>query len=715
MKRIALVFFAAILVPSLLLAWLAIRSVRDQEVILNNQKALLHQATCDTVAADINLFLDDVRVFYGQVVDRLVDEEGERVVSDFPARLVSEWSQALVGAVVSEAGGVISPSATGRAAEQAFLLNHGEFLGNRRVVEVYQAPAVMNRQLQVIEEAAPEELESAEALMVGDAPPKNEGAAQSESSSSSLFSKLKKSREQSESIPEPSSKSEKRNWKVGISQNRTREFRFENAPQQAADSERADAFDAAPVAFDSVASEAARKKEMPASAAPPGSEVMDPFAQQDVAMKKAPDNQRTVAPSQNLAYSQQLALPTVQGDQGFVQSRLNVESVLVNDLAASQDEGAVGRIIDGDLHVLLWKRHEAMPDVTFWAELDLEEIQRDLAALFDPKVLPGTDEVCLALLNSRGEPVAKTAPGFAAEWSRPFVAAEVGQILPRWEIAVYLLDPNLLGESARTVRLTLWLFVLILLAAVGVGSLLILKAVNLEMRIASQKTDFVSNVSHELKTPLTSIRMFSELLAGSEQHDADKTRNYSRVISKESARLTRLINRLLDFSRLDRGEMKLEMARVDIAQLVEETVECYRLQIEAEGLDVEVRKGPSGSWNVEGDRDALSQVLLNLLSNAEKYAAEGGEIVVEVKSGDGEMAEILVHDRGKGISRSHQRRIFDRFYRVDESIDSGIDGSGIGLALCRQIVEKHGGTIAYRRREGGGSSFVVSLPLDTAS
>jgi signal transduction histidine kinase len=258
--------------------------------------------------------------------------------------------------------------------------------------------------------------------------------------------------------------------------------------------------------------------------------------------------------------------------------------------------------------------------------------------------------------------------------------------------------------------LTLWLIVVVLLGTVGIGGALILKSINYEMKLASRKTDFVGNVSHELKTPLTSIRMFSELLAGNETRDPDQTRNYSEVISRESARLTRLINRLLDFSRLDRGEMKLRNEKIDLGSLVEETVAVYHPETDSTNWNVHLDLTP-GSF-VKGDRDSLSQVIWNLLSNAEKYAPEGEEVLVEVRDDDSKNIILAVHDRGEGISSAHQRKIFEKFYRVDDSIDSGVEGSGIGLALCRQIIEQLGGTITYRHRSGGGSTFIATLPKD---
>src|SRR5690606_37425595 len=138
----------------------------------------------------------------------------------------------------------------------------------------------------------------------------------------------------------------------------------------------------------------------------------------------------------------------------------------------------------------------------------------------------------------------------------------------------------------------------------------------------------------------------------------------------------------------------------------------YRPQLEAVGMSVRLTIPPAGVPAVEVDRDALSQVIVNLLSNAGKYAAKGGEVIVEVASA-GELACLKVTDQGPGIPRAHQRRIFEKFYRIDDSITSGVEGSGIGLVLCRQIIELHGGSIRYETGKGGGSTFLIELPLAT--
>lgn len=697
MKRIAFVFLISILIPALLLAALAIRSVRDQEVVLNSQKALVHQATCDTIAADINLFLDDVRVFYSDLVDELAEENGQTLVNDFPGIITDRWSQASTGITVSTAGDIISRRPAPGSAEAAFLKNNEAFFGNQREVEVYQAPQILNRQVQVIEEPAaspskaaraqpspalassaptPDESEGAAAKPVAVAAPRAKMSTGRNASAGPGRVLLKKANTESadqiaEAAPAAAAKKEN-SWKVTIAQNKLRDFSFGNAQNGLA-----------PV---------------------PSAEDTEESLPEPARERPAPQQLRTVNPSQNY-------LPTQDADLSFGirnGSRVSAEELRLNDLTGTEEEGAVSRLIDDELHVLLWRRPPSLPGYTFWTELDLQAIREDLKQLFAPDALRGTEEVAFALLDTATEPVALSEPGFAADWTLPFVASEVGQLLPRWEVAAYLLDPDALNKSARTVRLTLWLVVATLLVAVAVGGTLILKAINFEMQLATRKTDFVGNVSHELKTPLTSIRMFSELLAGGKVNDPDQTRKYSEVISKESARLTRLINRLLDFSRLDRGELKLETEPIDLSVLAEETVSAYHPENDADSVPIHLDAAPHSL--VRGDRDALTQVIWNLLSNAEKYAPDGEEILVEIRPDESGSVTLAVHDRGPGISGSNQRRIFEKFYRVDDSIDSGVEGSGIGLALCRQIIEQLGGTIQYRKRGGGGSTFFITLP-----
>jgi len=274
------------------------------------------------------------------------------------------------------------------------------------------------------------------------------------------------------------------------------------------------------------------------------------------------------------------------------------------------------------------------------------------------------------------------------------------------------MNPDAIKHAALTARLTLGLLIALLLIAMVVGSFLIVNDLNRQMTLARQKTDFVSNVSHELKTPLTSIRMFAELLAEDRVAERDKQKSYLNIITSEAARLTRLINNVLDFSRLERGEKKYNLGNLDLAALVNETVAAYRPHLESNGFHLEYSL-PATPVAVRGDRDALAQIIVNLISNAEKYSNGSKEVVVEIASPTETTghAEVRVLDRGPGVPRGLEEKIFEQFYRVPDSLSSGIQGSGLGLTLARQIARAHGGDVIYSAREGGGSCFALRLPL----
>jgi signal transduction histidine kinase len=342
------------------------------------------------------------------------------------------------------------------------------------------------------------------------------------------------------------------------------------------------------------------------------------------------------------------------------------------------------------------------------------------------------DEVCVVILDENTTPVAMSNPRIESSevidrqdgvvryravsqatenLKRPFVSTEIGEALPHWEVAAYLMNPDAIKKAALTARLTFGLLIALLLIAMVVGSFLIVNDLNRQVTLARQKTDFVSNVSHELKTPLTSIRMFAELLAEDRVAERDKQKSYLNIITSEAARLTRLINNVLDFSRLERGEKKYNVGELDLAALVNETVATYRPHLESNGFHLEFRR-PDQAVPVRGDRDALAQVIVNLISNAEKYSNGQKEISVELAGANenASQAEVRVHDRGPGVPRGLEEKIFEQFYRVPDSLSSGIEGSGLGLTLARQIARAHGGDVIYSAREGGGSCFALRLP-----
>ena len=372
-------------------------------------------------------------------------------------------------------------------------------------------------------------------------------------------------------------------------------------------------------------------------------------------------------------------------------------------LVGNEMDGTLARFLQNQLKVLFWHRSPQDPEVVFGAQVDLAGLVQRLEPVI--KLESGlAAEAAVALLDDTAQPKLLSHPSFKANWRRPFVAAEIGEALPHWEIAVQMLNPVKLAQSARTLQLTVTLLIVVLLLAIAVGSWLIVNDLKRQLTLARQKTDFVSNVSHELKTPLTSIRMFSELLAENRVEDPTRQRQFLRIITAETARLTRLINNVLDFARMERGEKTYKMEHLDLRTVVEEICTTYRPHLEEHGFAFECVV-PGAAVFVKGDRDAIAQVLVNLISNAEKYSGERKDIRVELSAHG-----LCVCDRGLGVPKGCEEKIFEQFFRAHDSLASGVEGSGLGLTLAQQIARAHGGSIRYEPREGGGSCFIVRIP-----
>jgi signal transduction histidine kinase len=376
-------------------------------------------------------------------------------------------------------------------------------------------------------------------------------------------------------------------------------------------------------------------------------------------------------------------------------------------LVGDSMEGTLARFLEDKLNLMFWRRSEIDSNIVFGAQIDFARLMQELASLI--RIEPGlAGEIVVALLDDQARPISTSRQNFSADWKRPFVSREIGEVLPHWEVGVYLANPGQLTRSANTLRLTFGLFVALLLLAIAVGSWLIVADLRRQLTLARQKTDFVSNVSHELKTPLTSIRMFSELLADGRVQDPERQRHFLHIITAETARLTRLINNVLDFARLERGEKKYHFQQIDLAALAQEICETYRPHLEASGFSLRCDL-PAQPLFVNGDRDALAQVLVNLLSNAEKYSAEKKEVDLAVTRNGSEVC-VNVLDRGAGVPRECEEKIFEQFFRAHDSLSSGVQGSGLGLTLARQIARAHGGDVVYETRAGGGSCFILRLP-----
>jgi signal transduction histidine kinase len=589
MKKVALVFVLAVFVPSLVLAWLAVRSLRDQQFVLERQRSLLCQGVADSIAKEAaNLLAEHQREFARQVDALLAaDNKPIDIAGSFDERLRRDWPLADVGFTVSLDGQVYSPNLFDRPEARRFRLDNDKFLCSRESVEVY-----WNSPKGTINLSQLDEKESSAAQWA---------TAQANSSNFGKNSKDQKLRRNVE-------------------------------PQQ---------------------------------------------------VQQAPQPYSKVAPSE----------------------------AEFRQLIGDSTEGTLARFLQNKLNLMFWYRSPRDPHLVFGALINLPRLVEDLQGVVKVESVSLYKEICVALLDDRAHPRAQTIDKFETRWNRPFVATEIGEALPHWEVAVYLLNPGKLSVSAATLKLTLSLLIAVLVLAIGVGGWLIVADLNRQLTLARQKTDFVSNVSHELKTPLTSIRMFSELLAEGRVLDREKQRSYLNIITAETARLTRLINNVLDFSRIERGEKKYNFATCDVAGVVRETVETYRPHFEANGFELECDL-PESPLLVHGDRDALAQIVVNLLSNAEKYSNARKVVRVEARRQTQPLphVEVRVLDRGLGVPQGCEEKIFEQFYRAHDSLSSGIQGSGLGLTLARQIARAHGGDVVCEPRDGGGTCFTLRLP-----
>jgi signal transduction histidine kinase len=255
-----------------------------------------------------------------------------------------------------------------------------------------------------------------------------------------------------------------------------------------------------------------------------------------------------------------------------------------------------------------------------------------------------------------------------------------------------------------------------LVAVLVLGLFATIRGAARERELARLKSDFVSTVSHELKTPLTSIRMFAEMLReGVAGEDRDRERRYHEVIVKESERLGLLIANLLDYAQIERGTRRYDRRRASAAEIAREAVTTFARLREGEGQPVELAIAPDEApAAVLVDREVTVQALLNLLSNAAKY---GGRQAVEVGVAtrpSGQVA-LWVRDRGPGIPPAEQGRIFREFYRAPAAYSAGVEGTGLGLALVKRHVEAQGGAIELYSEPDRGATFTLLFPAAPAT
>lgn len=287
------------------------------------------------------------------------------------------------------------------------------------------------------------------------------------------------------------------------------------------------------------------------------------------------------------------------------------------------------------------------------------------------------------------------------EYAAPYEAhREVWHIKTSYGASI----PDIVNASTRPQRT-----LMILLAAVmGVGVFLIAGAAAREVRLAELKSNFVASVSHDLKTPLALIQLFAETLELGRVRSSDRAQEYYRIINGEAKKLTRLIENILDFSRMEAGLRPYTLVPADIGELVRRVIDVMRPQFEQGHFTVAATIAP-GLPEVEADAVAVERAIENLLNNAVKYSGDSRRIEVDVYREPGEVV-VRVRDHGIGIARRDQRRIFRKFFRVTHELGGGPQGTGLGLAIVDHTMRGHGGYVGVDSEPGVGSTFTLHFP-----
>jgi two-component system phosphate regulon sensor histidine kinase PhoR len=275
-------------------------------------------------------------------------------------------------------------------------------------------------------------------------------------------------------------------------------------------------------------------------------------------------------------------------------------------------------------------------------------------------------------------------------------------------VALVVVGILVLVFQRETVDITFGVLILAFCVAVLVGAIWLVLSFKRAADLSQLQLDFLSKVSHEFKTPLTSIRLFSQTLLGPRPLTGEQRQQCLQMLDSESARLGTLIDRLLDLGRMEAGSMVYDRQPESVAAVVDAALRAFepiRLQQHV-ALTTDV---PKQLPPILADRDMLSQALLNLLQNAAKYGGDSPAVDLTCRADNGHV-ELTVADRGPGIPMRERRRIFERFYRIDDRLDRKQEGSGLGLAIVRHVVQAHGGQVVVRNRPQGGAAFSLRIP-----
>lgn len=317
--------------------------------------------------------------------------------------------------------------------------------------------------------------------------------------------------------------------------------------------------------------------------------------------------------------------------------------------------------------------------------------------------------LCDEIPSSKGIVFSVSDPGEASD---NLMDVSLGPKIGEWQLGLRVTDGNPFSDSSKQQNAVYIWIAALTVATTCVLAWLLLAVLRRRMRLAQLKNDLVATVSHELKTPLASIRLLVDTLLQNDGRAADvkdqqQTTEYLQLISAENARLTRLVENFLTFSRMERGQHPFDFSTVDAGQLAEKAANVFldHCPEASECLSVDIRE----TAQVSCDQDSMVTAIVNLLENAWKYGGDDKDIQLQVDS-SGDHAQVRVSDKGQGLTPREVSRVFDRFYQVDQRVARTQGGCGLGLSIVRSIVEAHGGSVAVDSKLDVGSTFVIQLP-----
>ena len=314
-------------------------------------------------------------------------------------------------------------------------------------------------------------------------------------------------------------------------------------------------------------------------------------------------------------------------------------------------------------------------------------------------------ESAYRILDATGEFVA----GVSEPKGKPFVTASLPEGFPGWKVELYFAGSDVFEKAAkRQIAVYIWTGVLVIMLILIAGGFAT-QAVGKQIRLNSMKNDFIATVSHELKTPLASMRVLIDTLLEGNVRDQSQVTEYLRLTAKENERLSRMIDNFLTFSRMERNKVGFSIGDARPAAIANDAVESVGTKLASHHCKLDVQIGENLP-EVQADHDAIVTVLVNLLDNACKYTTDNKQVRLKVFCDAGQVC-FSVSDNGIGLARRHLRRIFDRFYQVDNSLARKAEGCGLGLSIVKFIVDAHKGTISVESKPGKGSTFLVRLPV----